>query len=215
MVCMPLHAPPTDPAAHAAFVHGTTDPVTRTFRSVKRVWPHFRGAVDRQGQHLHPIVLIARCLLLVVTMLDRGQWAGPAFEPSIVEPIKEWADVSRARDLWRSMTKQQWQGPCMERLKPKLNNWLNHDGPPDAMVVSTRTKRRNGKELPYYTMIRLGIDAQGSRVSIDVHRLVCWLERGPPPTPEQSEAMHMCNNAACINPYHMRWGTMEENLGRA
>lgn len=45
-----------------------------------------------------------------------------------------------------------------------------------------------------------------------VSRIVCWAERGPPPTPEH-EAAHLCGKGhlACCNPKHLVWKTRSEN----
>jgi hypothetical protein len=64
-----------------------------------------------------------------------------------------------------------------------------------------------------------------------VHRFVCWAFKGMPdykdddgtPPPELTEGewrklmqgmhcMHLCNDPACINPRHLKFGTREENL---
>lgn len=40
------------------------------------------------------------------------------------------------------------------------------------------------------------------------HRLVTWCAYGPPPAELGSNpvAMHLCNNADCLHPLHLRWG---------
>ena len=45
-----------------------------------------------------------------------------------------------------------------------------------------------------------------------VHRLVCRLVNGEPPTPD-SLAIHECGNGhlGCVTPKHLRWGTHSDN----
>lgn len=45
-----------------------------------------------------------------------------------------------------------------------------------------------------------------------VHRYMCELKNGPPPTP-QHEAAHSCGNGhgGCANPNHLSWKTPSEN----
>lgn len=42
------------------------------------------------------------------------------------------------------------------------------------------------------------------------HRYVCEAEHGPPPSPEH-ETAHSCGNRCCVNRWHLRWATREEN----
>lgn len=47
-----------------------------------------------------------------------------------------------------------------------------------------------------------------------VHRLACIEAHGPPP-PDKPEAMHVCDNPACYEPSHLRWGSRLDNMGDA
>lgn len=42
------------------------------------------------------------------------------------------------------------------------------------------------------------------------HRFVCEQAHGAPPH-EDSEAAHICGNASCVNPSHLRWAGSKEN----
>lgn len=43
-----------------------------------------------------------------------------------------------------------------------------------------------------------------------VHRMVCEFFHGPPP-PGQPFALHSCDNRACYEPSHLRWGSTQDN----
>lgn len=48
-------------------------------------------------------------------------------------------------------------------------------------------------------------------VRIGLHRLVCWLAHGDPPTPSH-ECLHACRYKACVRPACLKWGTHAENM---
>ena len=45
------------------------------------------------------------------------------------------------------------------------------------------------------------------------HRLMCQLVHGDPPTPEHTDAGHLCGkgHTGCVNPKHLAWRTKAEN----
>ena len=57
--------------------------------------------------------------------------------------------------------------------------------------------------------------APRGRLIIGLHRLVCFITRGPPPGSEHSyDAAHGCDSAPdCCNPAHIRWAAPSENRG--
>jgi len=66
--------------------------------------------------------------------------------------------------------------------------------------------------------LRSGAQQSGRRyISIDAHRLVCWLVHGPPAERggTAENALHKCSNSRCINPAHLEWGTQQKNARRA
>ena len=49
------------------------------------------------------------------------------------------------------------------------------------------------------------------RRTADVHRVVCEHFHGEPPR-ASSHAAHSCNVPRCMNPWHLRWASIEENI---
>lgn len=52
------------------------------------------------------------------------------------------------------------------------------------------------------------VGVQGKPVR--THRLMCTLAHGNP-TEESYNALHSCDTPRCVNPDHLRWGTLSEN----
>ena len=46
---------------------------------------------------------------------------------------------------------------------------------------------------------------------IYVSRLLCYMYRGPPPSPEL-EACHLCENRMCMAPWHLVWDSHQSNI---
>ena len=46
---------------------------------------------------------------------------------------------------------------------------------------------------------------------LGVHRIACMAHHGPPPA-DLPHALHSCDNRACFNPLHVRWGTHSANM---
>jgi hypothetical protein len=86
-----------------------------------------------------------------------------------------------------------------EQLDFIFNNIINFSG--DDCLIWPFLRSRAG----------YGRTWNGDRM-IDVHRWVCKIVNGPPPTPEH-EAAHSCGNGhlACCSPRHLRWATKAEN----
>ena len=53
-----------------------------------------------------------------------------------------------------------------------------------------------------------GID---KRVTLRMHRFVCWLARGPAMALDH-EVCHACSHTACVRPSHLRWGSRSQNV---
>ncbi len=69
-----------------------------------------------------------------------------------------------------------------------------------------------------YTSLVLGHTARqgrrkGKRVTMDAHRMVCWLTHGEQPT--GAVALHTCHDKTCVNSEHLRWDSQSTNIREA
>lgn len=69
---------------------------------------------------------------------------------------------------------------------------------------------------PYYRMSNGYATFEDGGHPVLVHRRVCEIVHGPPPTPKH-EAAHSCGRGheGCISPAHLRWATRAENMADA
>ena len=44
-----------------------------------------------------------------------------------------------------------------------------------------------------------------------VHRFVCFAFKGPPEV-DSHVCMHLCGESTCLNPYHLAWGSQQQNI---
>lgn len=87
---------------------------------------------------------------------------------------------------------------------PDSKEWIEahvgYEG--DDCLIWPLRRNRNG-----YGSVRSG------GVNMMANRYMCLLAHGEPPTPEHQSA-HSCGNGhlGCVNPRHLRWATVKENM---
>jgi len=63
-----------------------------------------------------------------------------------------------------------------------------------------------------YAVLPLGMNMQGKRVLISMHRLVLWALSEGPAAGVQTKCLHRCvGSKHCVNPIHLYWGSAAEN----
>lgn len=85
------------------------------------------------------------------------------------------------------------------------------DGAPEAFLREVVLPFNSDDCLfwPFGGIRTYGVIKRNGRSCV-VHRVVCEIVYGPPPTPEY-EAAHNCGKGRCCNPRHVRWATHAEN----
>ena len=62
-----------------------------------------------------------------------------------------------------------------------------------------------------YGGITLGISKDNNLIRMGVHRFVCFAFKGPP-LHQSHVCMHLCGDSTCLNPYHLAWGSQQQNI---
>lgn len=60
-----------------------------------------------------------------------------------------------------------------------------------------------------YIQLKAGF-CQGSK-QVDLHRLLCYMYNGPPPSSPRHKASHRCEHKLCICGWHMLWETWSQD----
>lgn len=69
----------------------------------------------------------------------------------------------------------------------------------DCLIWPFRSRNPQG-----YAYVGVG------RKPVGVHRMMCEIAHGPPPT-KRMQAAHSCGTRDCVNPAHLRWATPKSN----
>ena len=81
-------------------------------------------------------------------------------------------------------------------------------------VATTINGARGGKKG--YFKLREGGCTLGNEFmpsqEIYLHRLLCFMYRGPPPQGQGLEVCHICENRMCLAPWHLVWAQHEANI---
>lgn len=102
-------------------------------------------------------------------------------------------------------------------LAVNLLGWLTGSTQHAARFKAKRHKGRNGNDLPphhkSWAYIKVKAMSWGwhNHFEIYLHRLICFMYRGPPPSPAHV-AGHLCHHKACLCPWHLEWMTQSANV---
>ena len=84
----------------------------------------------------------------------------------------------------------------------KIGSWKDY-----KRVYKPKDKGEPENSRGYHKTQKIG--AAPERMAL--HRLVCWLAYGDPPSPKH-ECLHSCEHKKSCRPACLRWGTHKENM---
>jgi hypothetical protein len=177
----------------------TLGAVAHTIRSALREawWPGIHptemqnpmqlgGAID----YLHPA-----CACPALTQED---------EQRVLQQLGSAADTETQRAALRAQLIRVALGTkCMLINQPGTQGGQLPPGCSTLSRTHPRTSQRQRPDPAASVYMRLQLS---SKVRDGAHRWLAWLRLGPPPQEDWcQQAVHLCNNKNCLNPYHIVW----------
>ena len=181
------------------------NPIKDVYGKIRKLVPGLTLPSDESSEKASLPIVLYRCFLVVLSMIFAR--FNPTSQLNEMQPHE-------MMSLWTHIGTEVCNAHPNRMLCiiPKVAKPLSQAS--TCRLVVERKKNKNN----YYIM-HIGYDASSNYVNIDVHRLICWMEHGNPPSPPAGErgpmhvvAMHLCHTKACINPFHIVWGTASTNL---
>lgn len=86
---------------------------------------------------------------------------------------------------------------------PKCKQWLGGNPTYKLKVCPGYTKDSGSLNRGYLKVKELAFHREND-FEFYLHRFLCYMYRGPPPSPEL-EVAHLCQHKLCILPWHMAW----------
>jgi hypothetical protein len=175
-------------------------PVRHKFESLAQPSAIIADSSEPLEQFLNSVVL--RLATRLTPLLDDTPFSelGTNHDTTWRQPAKTLADVLST--FQEDPLKE--GGPC---IKPPADRFSTIGTPfiKDALG-GLKSKKK------FYTNIHLGKSAPNTPLRIRAHSLMCWLRWGPPTREDERHACHTCEDPTCINPWHLKWGSLEANV---